>query len=89
MRMLTYGAPTDSQDDHLRMSESRAVVEKFRANYLRGPNETNIARTVAQTRREDFLRCLEASIYAQVVKELYVCLAMFVQRASLIIQCCT
>ena len=53
MRMLAYGAPADTQDDYLRMSEStaiecmykfyRAVVGKFGKYYLRGPTEEETA----------------------------------------------
>jgi hypothetical protein len=62
--MLSYGAPTDAQDDYLRMSEStaiecmykfcRAMVGHFGKNYLRGPTEAKIARLMAQNAARGF-----------------------------------
>jgi hypothetical protein len=64
MRMLAYGAPADTQDDYLRMSEStaiecmykfcRAVVGKFGKYYLRGPTEEETARIMAQNAARGF-----------------------------------
>ncbi|KAK1604766.1 hypothetical protein QYE76_028439 [Lolium multiflorum] len=64
MRMLAYGAPADTQDNHLHMSEStsiecmykfcRAVVGKFGKYYLRGPTEEETARIMAQNAARGF-----------------------------------
>ncbi|KAK1610284.1 hypothetical protein QYE76_033957 [Lolium multiflorum] len=64
MRMLAYGAPADTHDDYLRMSEStaiecmykfcRAVVGKFGKYYLRGPTEEETARIMAQNAARGF-----------------------------------
>ena len=70
MRMLAYGAPADSQDDYLRMSEStaiecmyrfcRAVVGKFGKDYLRGTNEAETARIMAQNAARGFPGMIES-----------------------------
>ncbi|KAK1660618.1 hypothetical protein QYE76_048777 [Lolium multiflorum] len=64
MRMLAHGAPADTQDDYLRMSESiaiecmykfcRAVVGMFGKYYLRGPTEEETARIMAQNAARGF-----------------------------------
>jgi hypothetical protein len=64
LRMLAYGAPGDSQDDYMRMAEFtamecmsrfyRAVVSMFGSNYLRTPNEEDIAHILAQNAERGF-----------------------------------
>jgi hypothetical protein len=56
-RILTYGVPTDATDEYLRIGESttleslrrfvKAVIEVFGDEYLRSPNENDIARLLA------------------------------------------
>ena len=68
MRMIAYGAPIDVVDDYLRMSEStiiksmyrfcRAVIGVFGPNYLRGPNEEEIAQILEQNPVRRFTRML-------------------------------
>ena len=57
LRMLTYGVPADSVDDYIRIEEStaieslkrfvKAVVAIFSDEYLRSPNNNDIARLLA------------------------------------------
>jgi hypothetical protein len=57
MRMLAYGAPSDSTDDYLRMAEStafdcfyrfyRAVIAVFGDTYLRSPTVQDTAQILA------------------------------------------
>ena len=57
LRMLTYEVPTDSVDDYIRIGEStaieslkrfvKAVVAIFSDEYLRSPNNNDIARLLA------------------------------------------
>ena len=64
MRLLAYGAPADSQDDYLRMSESTAieclnrycsaVVEVFGPTYLRSPTAEDTARILATNEARGF-----------------------------------
>jgi hypothetical protein len=64
LRMLAYGAPGDSQDHYIRMVEStvmecmsrfcRAVVLVFGSDYLRTPNEEDIAHILAQNAERRF-----------------------------------
>ncbi|XP_074375517.1 uncharacterized protein LOC141717330 [Apium graveolens] len=54
LRMLTYGTPTDSVDEYVKIRKStsieslkkfcRGVVDIFESEYLRSPNETDITR---------------------------------------------
>jgi hypothetical protein len=53
----------------------RAVLGKFGKDYLRGPNEAEIARIMAQNATRGF-----SGMLVLVMEELYVCLAKFVQR---------
>jgi hypothetical protein len=69
MRMLAYGAPADSKDDYLHMSEStaiecmykfyQAVVGHFGKYYPRGPTEVENARIMAQNAARGFPGMLE------------------------------
>lgn len=64
MRQLAYGAPADSIDENLRMSEStarncllefsRTVVRVFSAEYLRAPNREDMNRLLDEGRRRGF-----------------------------------
>lgn len=57
LRMLAYGAPTDSVDEYVRIGASTAieslkkfvtaVIEVFSEQYLRSPNAADIARLLA------------------------------------------
>jgi hypothetical protein len=70
MRMLAYGAPTNSQDDYFSHEFihciecmyrfCREVVTNFGKDYLRGSNEEETHKIMAQNVAEDFLGCLEA-----------------------------
>ena len=54
--MLAYGVPADATDEYVKIGESttieslkrfcRAIVEIFADQYLRSPNENNIARLI-------------------------------------------
>jgi len=64
LRMLTYGVPADATDEYVRIGESTAleslrrfvaaVVEIFEAEYLRHPNEADIARLLALNEKRGF-----------------------------------
>ena len=64
MRMLTYGVPADATDEYVRIDESTAleslrkfvaaVVEIFGDEYLRYPNEADIARLLAMGEKKGF-----------------------------------
>ena len=64
MRMLTYGVPADATDEYVRIGESTAleslrkfvdaVVEIFGDEYLRYPNEADIARLLAMGEKKGF-----------------------------------
>ncbi|KAK1631763.1 hypothetical protein QYE76_006078, partial [Lolium multiflorum] len=85
MRMLAYGAPVDTQDDYLRMSEStavecmykfcRAVVGKFGKYYWRGPTEEETARIMAQNAARISWNAWKHRLHALGMEELPVCLA--------------
>jgi hypothetical protein len=63
-RMLTYGVPADATDEYVRIGESTAleslrrfvaaVVEIFEAEYLRHPNQADIARLLATNEKRGF-----------------------------------
>ncbi|KAK1662048.1 hypothetical protein QYE76_050207 [Lolium multiflorum] len=82
MRMLAYGAPADTQDDYLRMSEStaiecicRAVVGKFGKYYLRGPTRKRLQGSWHKMLPEDFWNAWKHRLHAPGMEELSVCLA--------------
>ena len=64
MRMLTYGVPADATDEYVRIGESTAleslrrfvaaVVEIFGEEYLRHPNEADVARLLAMGEQKGF-----------------------------------
>ncbi|XP_021315224.1 uncharacterized protein LOC110434815 [Sorghum bicolor] len=64
MRMLAYGVPADATDEYVRIGEStaleslrrfvRAVIEVFGDEYLRSPNEKDIARLLALGEKKGF-----------------------------------
>jgi hypothetical protein len=64
LRMLAYGGLADSLDEYIRMGEStvletvnkftRAIVAIFGPEYLREPNEHDIARLHAKTEERGF-----------------------------------
>jgi hypothetical protein len=64
LRMLTYGVSADATDEYVRIGESTAleslrrfvaaVVEIFEAEYLRHPNEADIARLLALNEKRGF-----------------------------------
>ena len=68
MRMLTYGVPADATDEYVRIGESTAleslrrfvsaVVKIFGDEYLRYPNEADIARLLAMGEKKGFPRML-------------------------------
>ncbi|XP_062190022.1 uncharacterized protein LOC133893066 [Phragmites australis] len=72
-RMLAYDAPADSLDECIRLGEStiiesmrwfvRAVVEVFGDEYLRAPNEEDIAHLLDINQRRGFPRMLESIDY--------------------------
>ncbi|KAI8542564.1 hypothetical protein RHMOL_Rhmol08G0147200 [Rhododendron molle] len=72
LRMLAYGAPTDSVDEYVRIGASiainslnlfvKAVNEVFSEKYLRSPNAANIARFLAVNKSCGFLGCWGALI---------------------------
>jgi hypothetical protein len=72
MRLLAYGAPSDSADDYLRMAEStaidclymfcRAVIAVFGKQYLRTPVVEDITRILAVNESRGFHGML-GSIY--------------------------
>ena len=64
LRMITYEVSTDATDEYIRIGESTAleslrkfvaaVVELFEAEYLRHPNETDIACLLAVNEKRGF-----------------------------------
>jgi len=64
LRMLTYGTPADATDEYVRIGESTtleslrrfvvAVVDIFEDEYLRHPNEADIARLMALGEKKGF-----------------------------------
>jgi hypothetical protein len=64
MRMLTYGVPADATDEYVRIGESTAIEslrkfvvaidEIFGEEYLRHPNEKDIARLLAMGEKKGF-----------------------------------
>jgi hypothetical protein len=67
LRMLAYGGLADSLDEYIRMGEStvletvnkftRAIVAIFGPEYLREPNEQDIARLRAKAEKEGSQGC--------------------------------
>jgi len=70
LRMLTYGVSADATDEYVRIGESTAieslrrsvaaVVQIFEADYLRHPNEADIARLLAVNEKRGFPRMLRS-----------------------------
>ncbi|XP_074377458.1 uncharacterized protein LOC141718979 [Apium graveolens] len=64
LRMLAYGTAADAVDDYVRIGESttieslkrfvEAIVEVFGAEYLRGPNDEDVARLLAENEQRGF-----------------------------------
>lgn len=64
MRMLTYGVPADATDEYVHIGESTTleslrrflavVIEIFGEEYLRHPNEVDIARLLAIGEKKGF-----------------------------------
>ncbi|XP_074376200.1 uncharacterized protein LOC141717874 [Apium graveolens] len=64
LRMLAYGTAADAVDDYVRIGEStaieslrrfvKAIVEVFGAEYLRRPNEGDVARLLAENEQRGF-----------------------------------
>nr|XP_019535679.2 uncharacterized protein LOC109407121 [Aedes albopictus] len=64
MRQLAYGAPADAVDEYLRLSEStarncllefcRTIVNVYEKEYLRSPNEGDLARLMNEGRKRGF-----------------------------------
>ena len=63
-RILTYGTPTDSMDEYIRIGEStvieslrrfvKAVITMFGDHYLRSPNNIDIARLLQTGEQHGF-----------------------------------
>ncbi|XP_074355895.1 uncharacterized protein LOC141695556 [Apium graveolens] len=64
LRMLAYGTAADAVDDYVRIGESttieslkrfvKAIVEVFGAEYLRRPNDEDVARLLAENEERGF-----------------------------------
>ena len=68
--MLAYGVPADSVDEYVRIGEStaieslkkivKAIIAMFDDEYLRSPDNNDIARLLEINSDRDFLGMLEA-----------------------------
>jgi hypothetical protein len=85
LRMLAYGAPGDSQDDYICMTEStamecmsrfcRAIVYVFGSDYVITPNKEDNACILSQNAERRFpgmLGRIDCSVVLQVTKEVAV-----------------
>ncbi|XP_074356318.1 uncharacterized protein LOC141696020 [Apium graveolens] len=64
LRMLAYGTTSDAVDDYIHIGESttieslrrfvKAIVEIFRAEYLRRPNEQDVSRLLKENEQRGF-----------------------------------
>jgi len=64
MRILAYGLPADAVDEYVRIGDStarqalnhfcQAVIEVFGEQYLRAPNEADVARLLQEGQNRGF-----------------------------------